>query len=179
MTFGYRPGYIRPRYNPVGSIPSLPQLPSGQPSPAPVYEWVKENPEVVHHAAIGIGTQLVPPGPSRLLARAVFQVAHYAGHLIWDRSTHLFPSSESPTSSSSSSQQNGGVGGTGAPRTFPYYYKNMGALPSGSRVMKPMWKTTSRHPHGGVKSGHHYCKKGWLVIKVGDTHMCWKIPRKK
>ena len=159
----------------MGSIPSLPQLPSGQSSPLPVYEWAKENPEVVHHAVIGIGTQLVPPGPPRLLARAVFQVAHYAGHLIWDRSSHLFPSSESSTSSSVSYQQNGGVGGTPPSRRF----KNIDAIPAGSRVTKPSWKTTSQHSYGGTKSGYHYCKKGWLLVRVGDTNMCWKPPQKK
>ncbi len=80
----------------------------------------------------------------------------------------------SSASSSSSYQQNGGAGGTRSPSRR---FKNIDAIPPGSRVTRPRWKTTSRHAHGGVKSGHHYCKKGWLLVRVGDTNMCWKPPR--
>lgn len=80
----------------------------------------------------------------------------------------------SRASSASSYQQHGGTRGT---RTPSRRFKNIDAIPSGSRVTKPHWKTTARHPHGGVKSGHHYCKKGWLLVRVGDTNMCWKPPR--
>lgn len=78
-------------------------------------------------------------------------------------------------SSSESYQQNGGSGGTPPSRRF----KNIDAIPAGSRVTKPIWKTTSKHAYGGVKSGYHYCKKGWLLVRVGDTNMCWKPPQKK
>ncbi len=77
-------------------------------------------------------------------------------------------------SSASSYQQYGGARGTSKPSRR---FKNIDAIPKGSRVTKPRWKTTSRHAHGGVKSGHHYCKKGWLLVRVGDTNMCWKPPR--
>ena len=83
-----------------------------------------------------------------------------------------FKSSES---SSESYQQNGGSGGTPPSRRF----KNIDAIPEGSRVTKPIWKTTSKHAYGGVKSGYHHCKKGWLLVRVGDTNMCWKPPQKK
>lgn len=81
---------------------------------------------------------------------------------------------QSQASSASSYQQHGGAGGTKTPSRR---FKNIDAIPKGSRVVKPRWKTTSRHAHGGVKSGHHYCKKGWLLVRVGDTNMCWKPPR--
>ncbi len=80
----------------------------------------------------------------------------------------------SRASSASSYQQHGGARGTKTPSRR---FKNIDAIPPGSRVVKPRWKTTARHPHGGVKKGHHYCKKGWLLVRVGDTNMCWKAPR--
>ena len=81
---------------------------------------------------------------------------------------------QSRASSASSYQQHGGALGTSTPSRR---FKNIDAIPPGSRVMKPSWKTSARHPHGGVKKGHHYCKKGWLLVRVGDTNMCWKPPR--
>ncbi len=81
---------------------------------------------------------------------------------------------QSPESSPSSYQQGGGSGGKPSRR-----FKNIDALPAGSRVTKPLWKTTATHPFGGVKSGYHYCKKGWILVRVGDTNMCWKPPQKK
>ena len=83
-----------------------------------------------------------------------------------------FKSSES---SSESYQQNGGSGGTPPSRRFD----NIDAIPGGSRVTKPLWKTTGvDHMNNPVK-GYHYCKKGWLLVRVGDTNMCWKPPGKK
>ncbi len=81
---------------------------------------------------------------------------------------------ESRASSASSYQQHGGSRGTPS-----RHFKNIDAIPAGSRVIKPSWKTTATHPFGGVKSGYHYCKKGWILVRVGDTKMCWKPPRKK
>lgn len=81
--------------------------------------------------------------------------------------------SQSGASSSSSYQQSGG-----APGTIHRRFKDIDSIPAGSRVVKPSWRVTSKHPHGGTKKGHHYCKKGWLLVRVGDTNMCWKPPRK-
>ena len=84
----------------------------------------------------------------------------------------IFGSSES---SSESYQQNGGSGGTPPSRRF----KNIEAIPAGSRVIKPHWKSTAvDHMNNPVK-GYHYCKKGWILVRVGDTNMCWKPPGKK
>ena len=48
---------------------------------------------------------------------------------------------QSQASSASSYQQHGGAGGTPPSRRF----KNIDAIPAGSRVTKPVWKTTAKH----------------------------------
>lgn len=88
---------------------------------------------------------------------------------------YAFDYFQSQASSASSYQQHGGAGGTSPSRRF----KNIDAIPAGSRVIKPLWKTTTKHAYGGAKSGYHYCKKGWVLVRVGDTNMCWKPPQKK
>ena len=95
-------------------------------------------------------------------------------NIIWQNPVHI-DISESPASSASSYQQHGGARGNQPSRRF----KNIDAIPAGSRVTKPIWKTISKHAYGGVKSGYHHCKKGWLLVRVGDTNMCWKPPRRK
>ncbi len=82
---------------------------------------------------------------------------------------------QSQASSPSSYQQDGGAGGTQPSRRF----KNIDAIPAGSRVTKPSWKTTKTDYIGNPSKGYHYCKKGWLLVRVGDTNMCWKPPQKK
>ncbi len=84
----------------------------------------------------------------------------------------IYGSSES---SSESYQQNGGSGGTPPVRRF----NNIDAIPAGSRVTKSSWKTTETDYIGNPSKGYHYCKKGWLLVRVGDTNMCWKPPLKK
>lgn len=159
----------------LGSNPTFPTVPrpGGNPNPYPVYEWAREHPEVIHTGVGVLVTQLVPP-PARRVARMAYEVVHFGGHVLWDRASDWFPNSESSESSSSVDQQNGGSGGTPPYRRF----ENINAIPAGSRVNKPSWKTTSRHSYGGTKSGYHYCKKGWFLVRVGDTNMCWKPPRK-
>jgi hypothetical protein len=83
-----------------------------------------------------------------------------------------FKSSES---SSESYQQNGGSEGDQPSRRFD----NIDAIPAGSRVTKPTWKTTKTDYIGNPSKGYHYCKKGWLLVRVGDTNMCWQPPGKK
>jgi len=87
----------------------------------------------------------------------------------------IFGSSES---SSGSYQQNGGSGGT-RPSRRTTRFKNIDAIPAGSRVTKPTWKTTKTDYIGNPSKGYHYCKKGWFLVRVGDTNMCWKPPQKK
>lgn len=110
----------------------------------------------VHHGALGIGFSRTPES------------------MLWSLASSL-----------SSYQQSGGAKGTlvrparkgelQAHRRF----KNIDAIPAGSRVTKPAWKITSKHAYGGTKSGYHHCKKGWVLVRVGDTNMCWKPPRRK
>ena len=95
-------------------------------------------------------------------------------NIIWQNPVHI-DISESLASSASSYQQHGGARGNQPSRRF----KNIDAIPAGSRVTKPIWKTISKHAYGGVKSGYHHCKKGWFLVRVGDTNMCWKPPRRK
>ncbi len=82
---------------------------------------------------------------------------------------------QSQASSASSYQQHGGAGGTRPPSRR---FKSIDAIPAGSRVTKPTWKTTKTDYIGNPSKGYHYCKKGWLLVRVGDTNMCWKPPRK-
>lgn len=174
--------FIRPAYpSDFDGLPSIPsQLRPGPRNPSPlfVYEVVKDNPEIVHSGAGLLVTALAPP-PAKLLAKGAFEVFHYTGHLLWDRYTDWFPSEESSESSSSSYQQNGGSGGIQQIRVPNKIFRNIDAIPAGSRVTKASWKTVSRDHMNNPKSGYHYCKKGWLLVRVGDTNMCWKPPQKK
>jgi len=88
---------------------------------------------------------------------------------------YVYDFGKSLASSASSYQQHGGVGGTKPSRRF----KNIDAIPAGSRVTKPSWKTTKTDYIGNPSKGYHYCKKGWILVRVGDTNMCWKPPQKK
>jgi len=175
--------FVRPSY-PIdfGGLPDIPSplRPGGtSPSAQPLFEAVKENPEMVHYAATVAAEFAMlaypPTRPIALLVPGVTFAMHGAGHLLWDRATQWFPGDKSSESSSESYQQNGGSGGTPPSRRF----NNIDAIPAGSRVIKPIWKTMETDYIGNPSKGYHYCKKGWLLVRVGDTNMCWKPPRKK
>ncbi len=151
----------------------------GNPDPRIVYKYTKENPEMVHYAAMVVADiALLAYPPTRPIAMAVPGITvagHVAGHLLWDSASYLHDTLWSSESSPSSYQQGGGSGGTKPRRQF----KNIDAIPAGSRVTKPTWKTTETDYIGNPSKGYHYCKKGWLLVRVGDTNMCWKPPQKK
>jgi len=176
--------FIRPTYpSDIGGLPDIPPQ-IYQPrrlylDPAVVVDVVKENPEYIHYGAMVAAELLMLSNPyTRPVAIAVPGITvagHELGHWLWDRATDWFPSDGSSESSSLSYQQNGGSGGTPPSRRF----KNIDAIPAGSRVTKASWKTTKTDYIGNSSKGYHYCKKGWLLVRVGDTNMCWKPPRKK
>ena len=166
------------------SIPALPDIPR---LPRPVgllpipRKDLEEHTEVIHQAIILAGSTVLWANPAVAAAtRLQYTVAayyvHELGHVLWDRASYYFPS-ESSAPSSSSFQQSGGVGGTQQIVVPDKIFRNIDAIPAGSRVTKPLWKVVSRHPWGGEKSGYHYCKKGWVLVRVGKTNMCWKPPR--
>lgn len=175
--------FIRRGYrSDIGGQPDIPsQLRPGRLylDPRDVADVVKENPEYVHYGAMVVAELLMLAHPyTRPVAIAVPGITvagHELGHWLWDRATDWFPSEESSESSSESYQQNGGSGGAPPSRRF----NNIDAIPAGSRVTKASWKTTEIDYIGNPSKGYHYCKKGWLLVRVGDTNMCWKPPRKK
>jgi len=141
-------------------------------------QWIRENPEVVHHGAIYAGSAallLYPgvPSSARLQYDVGAHLVHELGHVLWDRSNYYF-GSESSASSSSSFQQSGGVGGT---PPIEQRFADIDAIPAGSRVTKPRWKSIPSTDRYTRKTGYHYCKRGWVLVRVGKTNMCWKPPR--
>ena len=153
----------------VSAFPSQHFQGSMNPDPLPLYHAVKENPEFVHSGVGFLVTQLAPP-PARLVARAVFEVGHFAGHLLWDRATHWFPGDKSSESSAKSYQQHGGSGGTPV-------YSSYGSLPAGTAVHKAGWNPDTSDFFR--KKGKHHCKKGYTLAKIGGAMMCIKLPRRK
>lgn len=102
----------------------------GNPDPRIVYKYTKENPEMVHYAAMVVADiALLAYPPTRPIAMAVPGITvagHVAGHLLWDSASYLHDTLWSSESSPSSYQQGGGSGGTKPRRQF----KNIDAIPA-------------------------------------------------
>ena len=172
----------RPVWRPV-SIPALPDIPR---LPRPVgllpipRKDLEEHTEVIHQAIIFAGSAVLWANPAVAAAtRLQYTVAayyvHELGHVLWDRASYYF-SSESSAPSPPSFQQGGGAGGT---PPIEQRFADIDAIPAGSRVTKPRWKSIPSTDRYTRKTGYHYCKRGWVLVRVGKTNMCWKSPRKK
>ena len=170
----------RPVWRPV-SIPVLPDYPRLPVTGGllPIYPGdFEENVELVHKGIIIAGSGLLFANPAiaavtRLQYAAGAEALHQAVHVLWDRASYYFPF-ESSAPSPPSFQQGGGVGGK---PPIEQRFADIDAIPAGSRVTKPRWKSIPSTDRYTRKTGYHYCKRGWVLVRVGKTNMCWKPPR--
>lgn len=164
---------------PIRPVPDLPRLPgiAGLVIPR-AREVGEEHPELVHQAVIFAGSAVLWSYPAvaavtRLQYSVAAEAVHQIGHVLWDKASQYF-TDESSASSSSSFQQSGGAGGT---PPIEQRFKDIDAIPAGSKVTKPRWKSIPSKDRYTKKTGYHFCKKGWVLVRVGKTNMCWKPPR--
>jgi len=153
----------------LGPIGLLPLYPSD----------VKENVELIHTGVIVAGSVALYQNPliatvTRLQYSVAAEAVHQIGHVLWDKASYYFSDDESAAPSMVTFQQYGGVGGK---PPIKQRFADIDAIPAGSRVIKPRWKSIPSTDRYTRETGYHYCKRGWVLVRVGKTSMCWKPPR--